>query len=197
MSTRNKRSTNIPIGFYSIRLLLARFSDHGQAMVELTFGLILLLVVAWIPVDFGLAFYTGQLALNASREGARIAAADPCLLGTNSASGCTAAGVAPQIGACFLPPTSGTLCSSLPPGSVLSETAKRLSSALLPGAVIEIPPLAGIACNRSVEVLVAGTYNYSFLHFLNFLKFFGASIPASVQITRSTRMRWEHQPPCT
>ena len=33
-------------------------------------------VVAWVPADFGLAFYTSQLALNATRDGARIAAAD-------------------------------------------------------------------------------------------------------------------------
>jgi Flp pilus assembly protein TadG len=40
---------------------------------------LLLLVVAWIPSDFGLAFYTGQLAHNAAREGARIAAAEVSL----------------------------------------------------------------------------------------------------------------------
>lgn len=50
--------------------------SKGQALVEFTLVFILFLVVAWIPADFGLAFYTGQLAQNASREGARIAAAD-------------------------------------------------------------------------------------------------------------------------
>src|SRR6266540_5595488 len=48
----------------------------GQALVEFTLTFILFLIIAWIPADFGLAFYTGQLALNASREGARIAAAE-------------------------------------------------------------------------------------------------------------------------
>src|ERR1051325_2281252 len=57
----------------------------GQALVEFTLVFLLFLVVAWIPADFGLAFYTGQLAQNASREGARIAAADRTLLsGTTS-----------------------------------------------------------------------------------------------------------------
>lgn len=51
-------------------------SGTGQALVEFTLVFLLFLVVAWIPADFGLAFYTGQLAQNASREGARIAAAD-------------------------------------------------------------------------------------------------------------------------
>src|SRR5438128_5907192 len=51
-------------------------NTRGQAVVEFTLIFMLLLVVAWIPTDFGLAFYTGQLASNAAREGARIAAAD-------------------------------------------------------------------------------------------------------------------------
>ena len=50
--------------------------SRGQAAVEFTLTFLLLLVVAWIPADFGLAFYSSQLAHNAAREGARIAAAD-------------------------------------------------------------------------------------------------------------------------
>ena len=38
-----------------------------------------MLVIAWIPADFGLMFYTGQLSQNAAREGARVAAADPMM----------------------------------------------------------------------------------------------------------------------
>ena len=53
----------------------ASSKDNGQALVEFTFCFILLVVVAWIPADFGLAFYTGQLAWNAAREGARIGSA--------------------------------------------------------------------------------------------------------------------------
>ena len=53
--------------------------SSGQAAVELTLTFLLLLVVAWIPADFGLAFYTSQIAHNAAREGARIAAADSSL----------------------------------------------------------------------------------------------------------------------
>ena len=161
----------------------------GQALVEFTLVFVLLLIVAWIPADFGLAFYTGQLALNASREGARIGAADPCLLGTNAASGCIPAGIAAQTGTCTLPG-----CYSLADGTVLKETAKRLSSALMPGAEITLAALGGSTCNRQVTVTVAGEYNYSFY---GFLRFFGASVPATVTITRSTQMRWEHQDSCT
>jgi hypothetical protein len=146
----------------------------GQALVEFTLIFLLVLVVAWIPTDFGLAFYTGQLALNASREGARIAAADP----TYPA----------QVGNCSLP-----ACYALTDETVLKETAKRLSNALLPGATITVFALTGAACNQTVQVQVVGNYNYSFYRFL---RFFGADVPATVQITRSTQMRWEHQDPC-
>ena len=48
-------------------------TDKGQAMVEFIIGLILLIIVAWIPADFGLAFYTSQIAQNAAREGTKAA----------------------------------------------------------------------------------------------------------------------------
>ena len=35
-------------------------TSKGQAMVEFTIAFILLIIVAWIPADFGLAFYTSQ-----------------------------------------------------------------------------------------------------------------------------------------
>jgi len=62
---------DLPAGASATRIS----SNRGQAAVEFTLAFILLLIIAFIPADFGLAFYTGQLALNASREGARIAAA--------------------------------------------------------------------------------------------------------------------------
>src|SRR5678815_5160922 len=61
----------------TVLISLARSS--GQAVVEFTLVFLLFVIIAWIPADFGLAFYTGQQAQNASREGARIAAADPTL----------------------------------------------------------------------------------------------------------------------
>src|SRR5919106_1196312 len=68
-------------------------NSKGQALVEFTLVFILLLIIAWIPADFGLAFYTSQLAQNASREGARIAAATPTLpaMPINCTMPCTSA----------------------------------------------------------------------------------------------------------
>ena len=95
------------------RLLLSFTSSmRGQAVVEFTLIFVLLLVIAWIPADFGLAFFSSQLAANASREGARIGAADPSY--------------STQVGNCTLP-----ACFSLADGTILKETANRLSSALL------------------------------------------------------------------
>ena len=147
--------------------------SSGQAAVEFTLTFLILLVVAWIPADFGLAFYTGQLAQNAAREGARIAAADSTLLeGTTS---------------CVMP-----ACTA----NIFKETAARLSSALLPAATISVnlEPDTGANCNRMVTVTVSGTYNF-FFHQL--LGWFGVSANLNnTPIIRQTRMRWEAQSGC-
>ncbi len=148
--------------------------SSGQALVEFTLMFLLFLVVAWIPADFGLAFYTGQLAQNASREGARIAAADKTLL-----SGTTS---------CVMPSCTG---------NIFAETAARISSALLPGATITLsldPDVGAANCNRMVTVAVSGTYNF---FFYQLLRSFGVSTtPNNTVINRQTRMRWEPQWGC-
>ena len=69
------------LDLYSLRriVLTSLTRSSGQAVVEFTLVFLLFLIIAWIPADFGLGFYTAQLAQNASREGARIAASDPAL----------------------------------------------------------------------------------------------------------------------
>lgn len=152
----------------------SKLDTTGQALVEFTLVFVLFLIIAWIPADFGLAFYTGQLAQNASREGARIAAADPNLLNLT--------------GSCNLP------CSK-PAGTPLQETAERLSAALLPGAKISLtyPIPGGVACNQHLRVDVQGEYNFFFYQILNLM---GASVDPSTPIQRTTEMRWEHQKTC-
>jgi Flp pilus assembly protein TadG len=145
---------------------------NGQAVVEFSLVFVLLLVIAWIPADFGLAFFSSQLAANASREGARIGAADPSY--------------STQVGNCTLP-----ACFSLADGTILKETANRLSSALLPGATITVDPLSGPTCNQLVQVRVEGTYNFFFYQLLHLI---GVTADLNTQsITRETSMRWEHQ----
>ena len=157
--------------------------QRGQSIIEITLLTPLLLIALYIPADFGLAFYTGQQAQNASREGARIAAADPKL------GGGTLPGVT-YTATCTMPSCSG---------NILGETAARISSALLPGAIItvtldpdSVPPVPS-KCDRKVTVTVSGTYNYFFYHLL---EAFGNTVPDTLNIVRSTSMRWEHQFGC-
>ena len=148
-------------------------NSRGQGAVEFTLTFLLLLVVAWIPADFGLAFYTSQLAQNAAREGARIAATDSTLL-----SGTTS---------CVTPACTG---------NIFKETAARISSALLPAATISVSldPDTGTNCNRMVSVTVTGNYNFFFYRLLSW---FGVSGNLSnTPIVRQTRMRWEAQAGC-
>lgn len=157
---------------FSRKTSLKALDCAGQAAVEFVLTFLLLLVVAWIPADFGLAFYTGQLAQNAAREGARIAAADRTLVeGTTS---------------CVMP-----ACTE----NIFKETAARLSPALLPNATISLTldPDTGSNCNRMVTVTVSGTYDFFFTRLLGW---FGVAGLTDTPITRQTRMRWEPQAGC-
>jgi Flp pilus assembly protein TadG len=171
------------LGVREMSSIMSLTRSSGQAVVEFTLMFLLFLVIAWIPADFGLAFYTGQLAQNASREGARIAAADLTL-----ASGAIPG--EPWTTSCTMPSCSG---------KILSETAARISSALLPSAVIQVTldadsvPPATPKCDRNVTVTVSGTYHYFFYQLLGAL---GNTIPDTLNIVRSTSMRWEHQFGC-
>lgn len=165
------------MGFVRSRLPAFVAVSRGQAMVEFTLIFILMLVVAWIPADFGLAFYTGQLARNAAREGSRIAAADPSI-------------------------TVGTVTCTMPTclsgGNILKETGSRISSALMPGATISVtyPAPGGMSgtCNQQVRVTVTGQYRY--FHY-GLLGYFGIDTPNTNNITRTADMRWEYQPGCS
>jgi len=159
--------------------LLQDSSDRnkGQATVEFTLVFMLLLIIAWIPADFGLAYLSGQIASNAAREGARIGSATPS-------------------------PFDSTAIAD-----VATETCRRLSVAFLtdPGAaggdtkctassnarvLVALVPGSG-ACNQMVQVRVRGSYNFFFYQLLNFIKV-QSDLNATL-ITRETRMRWEHQ----
>ena len=171
-------ATSFDVSFSCLSRNLLTSSTHssGQAVVEFTLVFLLFLVIAWIPADFGLAFYTGQLAQNASREAARIAAADPNLPSTT--------------GSCNMP------CSSAPGGSALKAAAVRMSQALLSGASISVTlePVNGTNCNRLAEVSISGNYHFFFYQLLEGLGV--SSIDDTANMQRSTKMRWEHQAGC-
>jgi Flp pilus assembly protein TadG len=150
----------------------SKHARSGQALVEFTLVFMLMLVVAWIPADFGLAFMTGQLASNASREGARIAAAsNPIDVADVRAQTCKRLSMA-----LFSDPGSG--------GESCPDSRARVQ--------VTLPASGG--CNEQVTVAVTGNYNYSFYRFL---QFFGVPIDPYAKIERTTTMRWEHQNSCT
>ena len=173
MKTKIERWNIVANPFRSIRIFVSRAEKKGQALVEFTLIFILLIIVAWIPADFGLAFYTGQIAQNAVREGARIAAADPTLAATNTSCG-------PPLSSCF-----GF-------GNIFNETAVRLPSALM-GSTTQIavvnPAPGSTACNQLVRVSVSGQYPFFFYKVLRFMGI-DVTIPT---IRRESIMRWEHK----
>jgi Flp pilus assembly protein TadG len=155
------------------RSLCSSLTSKGQALVEFTLVFLILVIVAWIPADFGLAFYTAQLASNAARDGARIAAADRTLTAGSS---------------CVLGSTCDTATGAL------KKAADRLSPALLPGATVQLDfPFTGSAatCDQTVRLRIVGNYNYFFYQLLRLFGVSSAGNPTSIQ--RQNIMRWEHQ----
>jgi hypothetical protein len=149
----------------------------GQAVVEFTLIFLLLLVITWIPADIGLGFYTGQITMNAVREGARIAAADPALATVNSTCG-------PPLSSCFSA------------GNIFNETAVRLPAALLGSSTtitVVYPDPSSTGCNKLVTVSAQGQYPFFFYKILKLFRI-NVSIPV---IQRSASLRWEHQAPCS
>lgn len=159
-------------------ILVNRLGHKGQALVEFSFTFVLLLVIAWIPADFGLAFLTGHQLQNAAREGARIAAVDPRLV--TEMGGTTVTCAAP--------------CAGQP--NVMQVTAARLSNVLIRTTNITLTyPASGAGtCNQMLTVQVQGTYNYFFYQLLHLVGVTNNLNTAT--ITRTTSMRYEHQTPC-
>jgi Flp pilus assembly protein TadG len=168
MNAENKGWKSFP-GIFKYVAAFDRVKNRGQAAVEFTLVFLLLVIIAWIPADFGLALYTGQIAQNAVREGARIAAADPTLV--------------PGTTTCTMP-----ACYSA--GNILKETGVRLPAALLGASTVSvIYPDGGAGCGQLLTVRVVGTYPF---FFYKVLRFVGINVTVPT-ITRSSKMRWEHQ----
>jgi Flp pilus assembly protein TadG len=159
--------------FHQCTCLPLRAASKGQALVEFTLVFILLVIIIWIPADFGLAFYTGQLASSAAREGARIGSASK-----------------PFDASDVITETCRRLPSALlsDPGAA-NGTSCSASNARVKAELLADP--GGDPCRQLVQVTVSGNYNF---FFYQLLRVFGASgIPNSQTITRTTSMRWEHQ----
>ena len=161
------------VGGYIILSKHFRAGNKGQAMVEFTLCFILLLVIAWIPADFGLAFYTGQLASNAAREGARIGSASRPFNAND-----------------VVTETCRRLPSALlsDPGGAFGTSCALVSNS---NARVQVTAPGSGSCNEAVTVTVSGNYNFFFYRILYLT---GITGDLNTQlITRQTSMRWEHQ----
>ena len=55
-----------------LKSYLTIMGQQGQSLVEVTLITPLLLVALYIPVDFGVAFFMGNIVATVARDGARI-----------------------------------------------------------------------------------------------------------------------------
>ena len=138
----------------------------GQSIVEITLMTPLVLLALYVPFDFGMTIFTGHITQNAVRDGARIASNwDP--LDDSRAD------------------------------TVASEVYNNLPQLLISGSAatkrvtVNYYAAGAANCAKIVEVVAEGTYNFSLYRMMRLL---GFSAPDGIAISRTTRMRYAHQP---
>jgi Flp pilus assembly protein TadG len=142
-------------------------NERGQSIVELSLITPLILIALYIPADFGVAFFVGNLTQTAAREGARIG------------SGLQKTGKVPDL-----------IFSSSEANVVKTEVLDRLP-AFLKDKTVTVKFYSGTACLEFIEVTAEGEYNF-FLYQLTNL--FGGPVSNSVTISRTTQMHHKYQP---
>ncbi len=151
-----------------------RDSEKGQSLVELSLITPLLLAALMVVVDFGIAFYMGNLIAVAARDGARIGSQ--------------------------LEKSGG---SATNPDFAVSNATKvrdyvqdRIPNYLTGRQIIVtfFEDDAGVgppACSESIQVQVSGTYPFTLYRIM---RFFGFDVQSSLSpLTRATRMRYVYQ----
>jgi Flp pilus assembly protein TadG len=144
-----------------------RSNQRGQSIVEISLITPLLLIAMYIPVDFGISFFMGNLTQTAAREGARIG------------SGLQKSGEVPDL-----------IFSSAEANTVKTEVISRLP-AYLTNKTVTVTFYTGTACMEFVEVTAQGQYKFAMYQLM---KLFGSNAPDSITISRSTQMHYKYQP---
>jgi Flp pilus assembly protein TadG len=137
--------------------------QKGQAIVEIAVITPLLLIALYIPADFGIAFFVGNLTQNAAREGARIGST--------------------------LQKNSDLTFGSIQVDKIKTEVFNRLPD-LLNNKTVTVKFYSGTGCMEFVEVTAQGQYSYFLYHLMGL---FGATVPDSVTISRTTQIRYVYQ----
>ena len=145
-------------------------NKRGQALIEFAFILPFLLVIVGGIVDFGLAFFVGQVIENAAREGAR-AGAVVRPVGGGFPSG--------EEGSCTVP------CGSGP--SILQVASDKIPNVALFGGFTLKSQFNDSSNNEdSIQVTVEGQHGWFLLQMIGF---------DPITISRTAEMRWEWQRP--
>jgi Flp pilus assembly protein TadG len=142
-------------------------NQRGQSLVEVALITPLLLIALYIPADFGVAFFMGNLVQSAAREGARIG------------SGLQKTGTAPDF-----------TFSSTQANTVKTEVLSRMPG-LLKNKSVAVKFYTGTACMEFVEVRAQGDYNF-FLY--QVMRLFGGTTPDFITLSRTTQVRYVYQP---
>jgi hypothetical protein len=142
-------------------------NQSGQSIIEISLITPLLLIALYIPADFGVAFFVGNLTQTAVREGARVG------------SGLQKSGKFPDI-----------VFGSQEADTVKDEVFSRLPN-YLTNKSVTVTFYTGTACMEFVEVTAAGDYSF---FFYRLLQLFGGSVPDSMTISRTTQMHYKYQP---
>ena len=142
-------------------------TQTGQSLIEITLITPLLLAALYVPVDFGISFFIGNLTQVAVREGARVG------------SGLQKSGSVPNL-----------VFSSAEASTVKTEVFSRLPTYLTNKAVT-VTFYDGTACLEFLQVTAQGNYNFSLYRLM---RLFGATAPSSLTISRTTQMSYKYQP---
>jgi hypothetical protein len=149
-------------------------SNKGQSLVEIALITPLVLGALMVAVDFGIAFYVGNLIAVAARDGARIGSQLEKSNRTDAAN-----------------PDFAVADASIVRDRIQARIPRYLTGRQVVVTFYEDD--AGVGpppCSESIEVQVRGNYPFTFYRLMNFL---GANVPTSLTLTRSTRMRYNYQ----
>jgi TadE-like protein len=148
--------------------------DKGQSLVEIALITPLVLGALMVAVDFGIAFYVGNLIAVAARDGARIGSQLEKSNRTDAAN-----------------PDFAVADASIVRDRIQARIPRYLTGRQVVVTFYEDD--AGVGpppCSESIEVQVRGNYPFTLYRLMNFL---GASVPTSRTLIRTTRMRYNYQ----
>jgi TadE-like protein len=150
-----------------------RKSERGQSIVEITLITPLLLIALYVPADFGIAFFMGNMLATAAREGARVGS------GLDKTGG---GGGIKNFGSSEAVKAKNAAFNVMPNNVRLSN--RKVFVTFYEGT---IDPSS---CMEVIEVTAQADYNY-FLYQL--IRLFGISVSDSTTISRTTQIRYNYQ----